>query len=98
MQSLLSLAGFPDLAGVDKAARISAQQFADFRVFFCATVLSLLPVAALWNERDPCVIGGFDVDQARATDALHAQPQGTFACFFSVQQQFAGHLVIACKV
>lgn len=99
LQSLLSLAGFPDLAGVDKNARISTSQFADFRDFFSATVASVRHVATLWNSRTPsCVLGGFDVDQAAAAAALLTQPVGTFACFFSMQRQFAGHLVVACKV
>lgn len=99
VQSLLSLAGFPDLAGVDKSARISSSQYADFRSFFSTTVASVQHVAALWNSRTPsCVLGGFDVDQAAAAEALLPQPVGTFACFFSMQGQFAGHLVVACKV
>lgn len=93
------MAGFPDLAGVDKNARISASQFAEFKGFFSATVASVRHVAALWNTRKPsCVLGGFDVNQARAAEALRPQPSGTFVCFFSLQGQFAGHLVIACKV
>lgn len=99
VQSLLSLAGFPDLAGVDKNARISTSQFADFKAFFSTTVASVRLVAMLWNARKPsCVLGGFDVDQGRAAEALQPQPVGTFVCFFSMQGQFAGHLVVACKV
>lgn len=99
VQSLLSLAGFPEFAGIDKNARISASQFVDFKAFFSATVSSVRSVARLWNERTPSlVLAGFDIDQAKAAEALQSQPAGTFLCFFSMQAQFAGNLVVACKV
>ena len=95
-QALLSMAGFPVLAGLDVHARVATQQFVEFQRQFRAALSMLRSISGLWNRQDPCIVSGFDMDRRRAITALAAQPVGTFICRFSMNQP--GCLVLSCKV
>jgi hypothetical protein len=84
------------LAGLDTNARVHERQFVEFQKQFRNTLDMLRSIASLWNRQDPCIISGFDMDRARATQALAGQPLGTFVCRFSMNQ--GGVLVLSCKV
>ena len=89
-------AGFPVLAGLDQHARVHVRQFQAFQEKFRHTLEMLRSIASLWNRQDPCIISGFDMDRAAATNALAGQPLGTFVCRFSMNQR--GTLVLSVKV
>lgn len=95
-QALLSLAGFPALAGLDPTSRIRFGQFHAFQRHFRAAINLLHCAADLWNQTDPAIISGFDMDCRTAEDALASQPIGTFVCRLCMRQ--AGCLVLSCKV
>lgn len=95
-QALLSLAGFPVIAGLDLHARVDPRQFNEFQRQFRAALQMLRSIASLWNRQEPCIVSGFDMDRRRAIGALAAQPVGTFICRFSMNQP--GCLVLSCKV
>lgn len=83
------------LAGLDTNARVHERQFVEYQRQFRAALAMLRSISALWNRQDPCVISGFDMDRAKATAALAAQPLGTFICRFSMNR--SGCLVLSCK-
>lgn len=95
-QALLSLAGFPVIAGLDLHARVDPRQFNEFQRQFRAALQMLRSISSLWNRQEPCIVSGFDMDRRRAIGALAAQPVGTFICRFSMNQP--GCLVLSCKV
>lgn len=95
-QALLSLAGFPVIAGLDLHARVDPRQFNEFQRQFRAALQMLRSISSLWNRQEPCIVSGFDMDRRRAISALAAQPVGTFICRFSMNQP--GCLVLSCKV
>jgi hypothetical protein len=95
-QALLSMAGFPILAGLDVHARVATNQFVEFQRQFRAALSMLRSISGLWNRQDPCIVSGFDMDRRHAISALAGQPVGTFICRFSMNQP--GCLVLSCKV
>lgn len=52
--------------------------------------------ADIWNQTDPRIVSGFDMDAQAAEAALAVQPIGTFVCRLCMRQ--AGCLVLSCKV
>lgn len=96
VQALLSLAGFPALAGLDADSRIPPAQFRSFRIHFTAALDLLRYMPDLWNRSDTCIISGFDMDSRTAESTLAGQPVGTFICRLCMQQ--AGSLIMSCKV
>lgn len=95
-QALLSMAGFPVLAGLDVHARVAMEQFVEFQRQFRSALSLLRSISGLWNRQEPCIVSGFDMDRRRAITALGGQPVGTFICRFSMNQP--GCLVLSCKV
>jgi hypothetical protein len=49
----------------------------------------------VWNQEDPCIIAGFDMDAVGAAQALALQPAGTALCCFGAEQQ--GSLLLTVK-
>lgn len=96
VQALLSLAGFPALAGLDTSSRIPFGQFHAFQRHFAAAVELLRYAADMWNQTDPTIISGFDMDCRTAEKELAKHPIGTFVCRLCMRQ--AGCLVLSCKV
>jgi hypothetical protein len=59
-------------------ATISQVQWDEFYHQFQAVLLLLRTVAGLWNQEDPCIIAGFDMDRLGTVHALSKEPAGTF--------------------
>eukprot|EP00892_Ulva_mutabilis_P011942 jgi/Ulvmu1/911/UM101_0020.1 len=95
-QALLSLAGFPALAGLDSSSRIPHGQFRAFRQYLTAAMELLRAMPELWNCTDTAIVCGFDMDGRAAEAALAPQPVGTFLCRLCMRQP--GCLLLSCKV
>eukprot|EP00892_Ulva_mutabilis_P011997 jgi/Ulvmu1/916/UM101_0025.1 len=95
-KALLSLAGFPPLAGFDEDSRVSRRQFAAFKTQLLAVLRLLRTISTLWDRTDPCIISGFDMDRTKAVAVLATQPVGTFICRFSMLNP--GSMILSCKV
>jgi hypothetical protein len=74
LEALQSQAGFPPDPH-DMFAQISKQQWDEFLLSFRAVLELLQKINPLWNQEDPCIIAGFDMDRRRCATDVGQDPE-----------------------